>query len=111
LIKWVSTSRLTLAGTGEWQYVSGQIQAPAGAADCGGQAGNGLDCHAQQKPPQTLSAEIAQDNGYLAAIPGARQPTIMWEYWDWDTKTPGCQITSPAVKDEWRSVETQNGGS
>jgi hypothetical protein len=76
-----------------------------------GLAEYGLDCHTQNKPAQTLANEIAQDNGYLSAVPGAKQPTIMWEYWDWDTKTPGCQMTSPIVKDEWKSVETQNGGS
>jgi hypothetical protein len=76
-----------------------------------GLAEYGLDCRTQDPPQQTLASEIAQDKGYLAAIPGARQPTIMWEYWDWDTKPPGCQMTSTTVKNEWQSVETQNGGS
>jgi hypothetical protein len=76
-----------------------------------GLAEYGLDCRTQNPPQQTLADEIAQDKGYLAAIPGARQPTIMWEYWDWNTKPPGCQMTSTTVKDEWRSAETQNGGS
>lgn len=76
-----------------------------------GLAEYGLDCRTQKPPQKTLADEIGKDNDYLLAIPGAKQPTIMWEYWDWDTKPPGCQMTSTTVKDEWKSVETQNGGS
>jgi hypothetical protein len=75
-----------------------------------GLAEYGLDCKTQNPPQKTLADEIGKDNDYLAAIPGAKQPTIMWEYWDWDTKPPGCQMTSMTVKDQWKSAETQNGG-
>jgi hypothetical protein len=94
-------------GSSEW---STWLDCVASSGKPIGLAEYGLDCRSQNPPQQILADEIAKDDGYLAAIPGAKQPVIMWEYWDWNTKPPGCQMTSATVKDEWKRAEIQNGG-
>jgi hypothetical protein len=71
-----------------------------------GLAEYGLDCHSDPDQP-VVTDEMEADDNYLSAIPGATEPTIMWDYW-YDT---GCQFSNSAGGlTAWRSFETQNGG-
>lgn len=71
-----------------------------------GLAEYGLDC--TTNPDQTVvTNEMKADDSYLAAIPGATEPTIMWEYW----YDGGCVFDNSAGGvTAWKSFETQNGG-
>ena len=77
-----------------------------------GLAEYGLDC--TTNPDQAVvTNEMEADDQYLAAIPGATEPTIMWEYW-YDaqtTKTGSCVFNNSAGGiSAWKSFEAQNGG-
>jgi hypothetical protein len=82
-----------------------------------GLAEYGLDCTTNPNQ-QAVIDEIAADKSYLSAIPGATQPTIMWEYWysaSGIPSGPGCTFDQKSTLGqeaitEWQSVETQNGG-
>lgn len=72
----------------------------------------GLDCTTNPDQP-VVTNEMEADNSYLAAIPGATEPTIMWEYWyDAATGATGSCVfdNSAGGITAWRSFETQNGG-
>ena len=82
-----------------------------------GLAEYGLDCTTSPDKP-AVTREMAADDRYLAAIPHATEPTIMWEYWYSDNrnKWPGCIFNNTGVYNgiggitQWRDGETQNGG-
>jgi hypothetical protein len=82
-----------------------------------GLAEYGLDCTTNPNQ-QVVINEMAADDGYLAAIPGATEPTIMWAYWysaSGIKSGPGCMfdqdssLGQAAIK-QWQAGETQNGG-
>jgi hypothetical protein len=78
-----------------------------------GLAEYGQNCKDGSNPNSPLVTQaIGNDNTYLEAIPGATEPTIMWEYW-YDTnaaRTSNCVFTNASTISEWQSIETQNGG-
>jgi hypothetical protein len=72
----------------------------------------GLNCTTSPNSANVTSA-IAADSSYLAAIPGANSPTVLWTYW-WSPHGfagQGCQFSNSfnAVT-TWQAAETQNGG-
>jgi hypothetical protein len=72
----------------------------------------GLDCKTNPDQP-IVTQEMTADDSYLAAIPGATEPTIMWAYWysaSGISQGPGCMFSSMANLGEWHGIETQNGG-
>ena len=75
----------------------------------------GLDCHSNPDQP-VVTQQMAADDSYLAAIPGATEPTILWEYWYSDDSTPGCVFDNTGIYKgvggitQWQNGETQNGG-
>lgn len=75
----------------------------------------GLDCHSNPDQP-VVTQQMAADDNYLAAIPGATEPTILWEYWYSDDSTPGCVFNNTGIYNgvggitQWQNNETQNGG-
>jgi hypothetical protein len=76
-----------------------------------GLAEYGLDC--TTNPDQSVvTQEMQADDNYLAAIPGATEPTIMWESWYSDSGvSPGCVFNNSAGGiTQWQDGETQNGG-
>ena len=78
-----------------------------------GLAEYGLDC--TTNPDQTVvTNEMLADKGYLKAIPGATEPTVMWEYWYSATgikQGPGCVFDDSAGGiSAWQGAETENGG-
>ncbi|MGH3156207.1 MAG: carbohydrate binding domain-containing protein, partial [Streptosporangiaceae bacterium] len=90
-----------------WLSCVQDINKPVGLAEYG------LDCHNSVGPDQqVVTDEINADNDYLEAIPGATQPTIMWEYWYSDNGgTPGCVFSNAyGAVTAWQNAETQNGG-
>jgi hypothetical protein len=94
----------------EWSNWLGCVQGinkPLGLAEYG------LNCPVGNNPnASAVTQAITEDNSYLAAIPNATEPTIMWEYW-YDTNASGtndCVFTNSNTISEWQSVETQNGG-
>jgi hypothetical protein len=78
-----------------------------------GLAEYGQNCKDGSNPNSSVVTQaIGNDNAYLGAIPGATEPTIMWEYW-YGTNAAGtsnCVFTNPKTISEWKSIETQNGG-
>jgi hypothetical protein len=82
-----------------------------------GLAEYGLDC--SSNPDQSIvTQQIAADNGYLAAIPNATEPTLIWEAWydDAGNSTPGCVFDNSGKYNgvgaitQWQQDELQNGG-
>jgi hypothetical protein len=87
-----------------WLSCVQSINKPLGLAEYG------LDCHSDPNQP-VVSQEMGADNPYLAAIPSATEPTIMWEYWYSDNGgNPGCVYTNTTTMAQWQAIETQNGG-
>lgn len=93
-----------------WLSCVQSINKPLGLAEYG------LDC--TTNPSQSVvTQQMAADNGYLGAIPGATEPTIMWEYWYSNNgNSPGCVFNNSGLYQgvggitQWQNIETQNGG-
>ena len=94
-----------------WLSCVQSINKPFGLAEYG------LDCKSNPDTP-VVTQEMAADDSYLAAIPGATEPTIMWEYWysDNGSPAPGCVFNNTGIYKgvggitQWQDGETQNGG-
>lgn len=95
-----------------WLSCVQSINKPLGLAEYG------LDCKTPPGPDQPMvTQQMAADDSYLAAIPGATEPTIMWEYWYANNGgPPGCVFDNNALYNgkggitTWQDGETQNGG-
>jgi Carbohydrate binding domain len=71
-----------------------------------GLAEYGLDCTTNPDQP-VVTDEMSADDKYLGAVPGATEPTIMWEYW----YEGDCKFGNSAGGiTAWKSFETQNEG-
>jgi len=72
-----------------------------------GLAEYGLDC-AYTPDVSAVTQSMAADDSYLAAIPGATEPTLLWEYW----YEGGCIFDNSAGGiAQWQANENQNGGA
>jgi Carbohydrate binding domain len=96
-----------------WLSCVQPINKPLGLAEYG------LDC--TTNPDQSIVTQemAADDSSYLAAIPGATEPTLMWEYWysaSGIPAGPGCMFDNSGEYNgvggiqQWQDGETQNGG-
>jgi hypothetical protein len=82
-----------------------------------GLAEYGLNCTSNPNRA-TVTHEMAADGRYLAAIPHATGPTIMWEYWYSDNRNdpPGCVFNNSGIYKgrggitQWKSGARLNGG-
>jgi hypothetical protein len=89
-----------------WLSCASPRNKPIGVAEVGYNCGQKDGTGSNPNGPTTTQA-MASDNNYLGGNPDGL-PVVLYEYW-WSTNV-GCQFTGSSQVNEWKSIETQNGG-